>query len=890
MKPQLWLIKLLGVIVPRRLRADWRLEWEAELRSRELLLAEWDRLDWRGKLDLLRRSTSAFWDALLLQPKRLEDEMFQDLRYGVRMMLKHPGLTAVVAISLAVGIGANTTIFSYINALLLRPPAVRDPGSLLEVMGQSANGGSSFERSRPLNYPDYVFYRDNNRVFTDLVGYDGDPIFAGIMRNGQAETVLGQFVSGNYFTGLGVQTARGRAFSSDDDAQRNPVVVLSHEFWRQTLASDPNVVGTSLVINGVGMTVVGVAPEGFRGMMAGFAPVFFAPLSMKPQITRAHGLLEGRESFWLMAVGRLQAGVSAKQAQSELSVLAQQLQQAYPNSNKDLDVAVYPAALVPGPFRVYVGAFTGLLMIVVGLVLLVACANAANLFLASAVSRRRETAIRAALGASRSRIIRQALTESVAVAMLGGLGGLAFALWSVPALLKFAPPALPIKLDVPIDHRVLSFTFLTAILTGVIFGILPAMRSARLDLTPSLKDGASGSGYRRSRLRSFLVVSQIAVCTVLLVAGGLCLRSLLRARTIDAGFEVENRVAVSFDLKNLDYNEERGKVFYSSLLERAGRLPGVKSAAIAGNLPLGMSYSGDLVNFEGVEPPPGEKGFSVGLADVGPNYFLSMGTPLLAGREFNERDNRGGQRVVIINDAIAQRLWPGQNPIGRYMTGANPAAAGGDRYEVIGVVKTGKYRTLSEAPRMFLYRSILQHYHSKTFLVVNAAGDPGATTAALRDELRALDPNLAPTHFGTLSQHMALALFPARVLGTLLAAFGLLALALAIIGLTGVVAYTVSQRTQEIGVRMALGARSADVMWLVVRQGLGLAGIGLALGMGAAFGLTRFLESLLYGVKATDPLTFIGVIALLAAATLLACYLPARRAARTDPLTALRHD
>src|SRR5712692_7904306 len=464
--------------------------------------------------------------------------LFQDLRYGLRMLAKNPGFTAVAVLSLAVGIGANTTIFSFVNALLFRQPAVEAPGRLLEVWQRNTKG-SGVGEYMPLSYPGYVYDRDHNQVFSSLLAFDGEMRPVSWSRSAEGGLVQSQLVSGNFFSALGVKLVLGRTFLPEEDRVPPPhlVIVLSRAFWQRHLGSDPAILGKTLTLNGADFTVVGVAPAGFTGIIVGNEPDLWAPLSATHEFTHDPNYLAGWNTFWLFGVGRLNPGVTPSQAQADLSVLSHRLQQYHPESNKEIEAATFPVNLVPGPFRGYVAAFTGLLMAVVGLVLLIACANAANLLLAKAMARRREIATRLALGASRGRLIRQTLTESLLLSSMGGAAGLVFALWAVPPLLALKPSSLPIRIDVPIDWRVLAFTFLLALATGIVFGLAPALRSSKLELVQALKDEASVAGFRRSRLRSALVIAQVSVCLVLLIGAGICVRSLINDRSIDHGID-----------------------------------------------------------------------------------------------------------------------------------------------------------------------------------------------------------------------------------------------------------------------------------------------------------------------------------------------------------------
>src|SRR6266516_3455496 len=747
--------------------------------------------------------------------------LLQDLRYGLRMLAKDLGFTAVVALSLALGIGANTTIFSFVNALLFRPPAVESTGRLLELWERNTKG-SGLGEYMPLSYPGYVYYRDHNQVFSSLLAFDGEmrPVSWG--RSATGGLVQGQLVSGNFFSVLGVKPVMGRTFLPDEDRipPSRPVIVLSHAFWEQHLGADPLILGKALTLNGADFTVVGVAPAGFTGIIVGNQPDFWAPLSATPEFTHDPNFLGNWNSFWLFGVGRLKPGIGASQAQADLSVLSHRVQKEHAGTNEVLEAATFPVNLVPGPFRGYVGAFTGLLMAVVGMVLLIAGANAANLLLAKAMGRRRETAVRSALGASRGRLIRQTLTESTLLSTLGGAAGIVFALWAVPPLVALKPPTLPIRIDVPIDWRVLAFTLLLALATGVVFGLAPALRGSKLDLLPALKDETTFAGLRRSRLRSGLLTAQVSVCLVLLIGAGLCVRSLLNARSIDPGFDTRHVLIAQVDPGSLGYSEGKGKIFYQQLLSRLGALPGVSSASFTAYLPLGTARQTQGIVI-------GEREIDIETTYVGPAFCRTMDIPLLHGRDFTAGDATASPKPAIINEAMARRFWPDRDPIGQRLGLPDDKTHRG--LAVLGVVKTGKYHTLGEEPQPVIY--LPADYHPRATLLVRTEGDPRTLLASVRREVQTLDPNVVPIDLETMKQYMALPLFPAHTTGLLLGAFGLVALILAVVGLYGSIAYSVGQRTREIGIRMAMGARPGDVLKLVVRQGLMLAVIGVAIGL-----------------------------------------------------------
>lgn len=813
------------------------------------------------------------------------ETVWQDLRFAARMLRKNAGSTVAVIIALALGIGLNTTVFSFVNALLLRPAAgVNAPERLSEVWLHNPRA-SGLQGYLPLTYPDYLHYRDHNQSFEGMLAFDRDPHLVTWNRSGEGQIVSGQLVSGNFFSLLGVNAVLGRTISTEDDQAANPqaVVVLSHAFWQQYLGSDRGIVGRVLMLNGANYTVIGVAPAGFAGLLVGFEPDVWAPTAMVEQITRDRGRLTNWHGHWLIGVGRLKPGTKMSEAQAEMSVLGRQIEMDHAELKRSLDATLFPATLIPAPYRIYVTAFTALLMTVFGFVLLIACANVASFLLARATGRTREMAVRSALGAGRWRLIQQMLVESTLLSCVAGFVGLIFAYWTAPLLLALKPASLPITLRLPVDWRVLAFTILVSLACGVTFGLTPALRTARIEAASNLKDEAQLPGYKRSIVRNMLVTGEIATCTVLLVCSTFCVRSLRNASSIDPGFSTEHVIAATLDPGSVGYSGVQVRAFYEQLSNRIQALPGVTAASFTNHLPLGSSREQTALS-EATRPALSKNdALLVDVLRVAPGYFQTMGISLLRGRDFRASESQEGSKVTVINEALAQRLWKGQDPVGRRLTFYQDAAT----TEIIGVVPTGKYRTLGEDPIPVVY---LPQLPPRRTLVVRTSGDTSALLDAVRREIHSVDPNVAATDMETMQQYMTLPLFPARTTGLLLGVSGFLALALTSIGLFGVISYIVSQRTHEIGVRMALGARRGDVLRLVVRHGVLLTALGLVIGLGVAFGTAQLLSSLLYGIRPTDPTTFIGVALLLCAVVLLACYIPARRAANLDPLIALRHD
>ncbi|MEK6301918.1 MAG: ABC transporter permease [Acidobacteriota bacterium] len=811
--------------------------------------------------------------------KNMIGDTWQDLRFGVRMLRKSPGFTLVAVLSLTLGIGANTAIFSLINTTLLRPLPIANPEQLVALNNSEEN-----RRFPTFSYPNYKDFRDRNEVFSGLIAYQLAPI--SLSHDGINERLWGYEVTGNYFDVLGVNAVMGRLISPDDDAAAgaSPVAVVSYKSWKQRFGGEPGIVGRDVIVNGRSYTIIGVAPQGFYGTEIISAPDLWFPVSMQEQLETGNKWLDKRGVENLFVQGRLKPGVGTAQAQAALNDIALQLEREYPVENEDKRVALSAAGLFGNSFRGPVLGFAGLLMVVVGLVLLLACTNLANLLLARAADRRREIAVRLALGASRARLVRQLLTESLLLACGGGALGLLLAFRLVQMAVSFKMPIdVPVTIDLYMDYRVFIFTCLISLATGVLFGLLPAWQATQTDLVPALKDEFS-FGARRSWLKNSLIVFQVALSLVLLIGGGLMMRALQQAQTINLGFTPQGAGEVSFDLRLQGYDEARGRTFQKQLLERVRALPGVQSAGIADLAPVDLHFSRDRVFIEGQPLERLEKAPVVMINRTSPGYFQAMDTRLVAGRDFTEQDDDKAPRVAIINETFARRFWPGEDPIGKRFSQGGPESP---KREVIGVVQDGKYAGLNEDPKPFVSRPIWQSYSGSTTVIVRGAGDQQRLIALLRSEVQQLDPSL-PLASRTLIERMNLPMLPARLAATVLGGFGLVALALAAIGIYGVMSYTVAKRTHEIGIRMALGAQRADVLKLVIGQGLTLTLIGMAIGSLAAVALTQAMKALLFGVSATDPVTYVGVAVLLGAVALLACYLPARRASRVDPMVALR--
>src|SRR5947199_6329929 len=832
----------------------------------------------RGSLEVSREIVrSGSWESVV-------DTLWRDFLFAFRLLRKNPGSTAAVVIALALGIGLNTTVFTFVNALLLRPPTgVKAPEQLQEVWIHNPRD-SGAQGYLPLSYADNVYYRDHNQSFEEMLAYDFEPHLVIWNKSGDGQTVFGQIVSGNFFSSLGVNAVLGRTISAEDDQTANPqpVVVLGYAFWRRYLGSDSTILGKTLMLNGATYRVIGVAPAGFTGVLVGFEPDFWAPTAMVEQITRDKGRLSNWGVHSLIAIGRLKREASISGARAEAGVLEHRIEMDHPDLKRNYDSTVFPATLIPAPFRVYVRAFTALLMAVFGFVLLIACANVASFLRARATGLTREMAVRSALGAARSRLIQQMLVESTLLSSLAGLLGLILAYFTAPLLLALKPASLPVTLRLPIDWRVLVFTLIVSLICGIAFGLTPALRSASAPVASNLKDETQPAGLRKSRLRSLLIIGEVATCTVLLVCATLCVRSLRNASSINPGFNTRHVIAATLDPGSLGYSEAQVRTFYEQLSEHVRALPGVTAASFTDHLPLGPAREHTILDPMHPESSKNDT-IPVDILRVAPEYFQTMGIPLLRGRDFVSSDGAEGSGVAIINEALAIRLSKNHDPVGQRITFFREKSS----TEVIGVVPTGKYRTIGEAPVPVAY---LPQLRARRTLVVRTSSDPATLLDSIRSQIHSVDSHIAPTDMETMQQYMSLPPFPARTTGLLLGVSGFLALVLTTIGLLGVISYIVSQRTHEIGVRVALGAQRSDIINLVVRHGLFLTLVGLVIGLGIAFGAVQLLSSLLYGVVPTDPITFIGVTALLCAVTLLACYLPAQRAMCVDPMVALRYE
>ncbi len=814
--------------------------------------------------------------------------LLQDLRYGLRMLWKTPGFTLVAVMSLALGIGLNTAIFSIVNVILIRPvPVVKEQGNVVWLRAS-------------ISYPDYIDYKEQTQTFEGMAAATGTSEFS-LARGGEPELIKGEYVTENYFDVLKVGALVGRTFVKEEGQTPAPVVVLSEHLWRTRFDSDRSVIGRQIVLNGLGFTVVGVAPKNFIGTEVGLNREFWMPLSMQPvlnppEASRSADLLSNRfrerDSRWLAVFARLKPGISREQAGAELTRVARHVAELYEGKVsveklRSVQLLQMSGGMDPRDQEEAL-PLAGIVMVVVGLVLLIACANIASLLLARAAVRQRETAIRQALGATRPRLVRQWLTESVLLGIAGGGLGLLLALWANQLLISYLQTTPLASLELGLDWRVLAFTLGVSVATGIVFGLAPALQASRLDIVMALKsEDAARVGSRRSRLRAVFVTAQVTLSVVLLIGAGLFIRSLQSANTIDPGFRVDRALTVPINLGLLRYKETEGENFYLNLLARVEAQPGVERASLVRFAQLGFSYAQFQVFPEGQSRGKADEGINTGFNVVGPNYFKTMETPLVRGRDFTEADRKGAPGVVVLNETLANTLWQGQDALGKRVSVSEPE---GPFLEVIGVARDGKYRSLGEPPHPYVYQPLLQSYDPKMTLVVRTTAEPQSVATAVREQIRALDANLPVADVKTLRDQLDLSLFPSRVAAWTLGGFGVLALLLAAIGIYGVVSYSVAQRTREIGVRMALGAKERDVLRLVLGEGLFVIAVGLALGLLLAIASTRVIVGFLYGVGATDPVTFIGVPLLLGFIALVASYIPARRATKVDPLVALRYE
>ncbi len=882
LRAALALVALAAPVVPRARRNDWRRQWSADLEHQASFLAAHPG-GRTAAVDLLWRARGAFTHACVLRFRSFAmPAFFADARYGARMFLKRPGFAAVAVILLGLGVGANTAIYSWIDAVLLMPLRGAAHADAMVVV----KGTTLTRRDISVSYPNFADMRDRLPASIDgLAAFR--TVALNIRIDADAERAWGELVSANMFSVLGVSPLHGRLLVPGDDSApgASAVAVVSHDYWQRRFGGSPSAVGRVVAINGTPFTIVGVAPPDFRGATTSMTLDIWVPMMMQPAVYTGGDRLNSRGNAWLNVLARLSPGHDLPSAQRDLARVAAALAEEFPDVNRDRGVALYPMWRDPQSAAAVIGPVLGLLLAVTAVVLLIVCANLASLLLARATVRQREIAVRLALGASRTRIVRQLLTESLLLALAGGALGLLFAVFMSRGLGGLVPPSpLPIAIDVDFTGRVPLVSFGLALAATIVFGLVPALQSSRPALVPTLKESRGLAGSSRRRLRNALVVGQVALSILLLVGAGLFVRALDNARVADAGFDLEDGLLASVDLLPAGYDAERGTLFFGGLIDDLRSVPGVESAAFARDMPLTLGNSGSdtTVEVEGYVPAEGEE-LTTYYDRISPGFFETMGIPVVAGRAFEDRDTSQSEGVIVVNRTMAERYWPGEDPIGRRVRV-------GDWMTVVGVVEDVAYRGVGVAVRPYMYVPLYNWYRPDVTLVVRTAGDPGRVLDGVRAAIRARDANVPLFDVRTVEAHREMGALLPRMAAVMLAMFGAAALVLASVGLYGLLAFVVAERTPEIGVRLALGADRAGIVRLVVGQGLRLALVGGAIGLGLASLVLPLASSQLVGVSPRDGLTYALVFAVLVGVAGVASYLPARRAAGVDPIRALRYE
>ncbi len=814
----------------------------------------------------------------------------QDVRLGLRMLIKNPAFTVTVALTLGLGIGANAAVFSIINTMLLRPLPVSNPGNLYVL------STTHQENQDPHNvsWLDYLEYEKRRDIFPDMSAYAIG--FAGLSADNRADRIAVSYVTGSYFPMLGIRPAFGRLIQANEGRVHgaDPIVVLGHGYWKKRFNGDPSVVGRPVRINAQPATIVGVVPEEFLGTYTLIEFDAYMPLGMLSPDATYKEIVERRDNHELRVLARLTPDLDVSRAQAGIDVIARQLETQYPDTNKSVRMRVIPEYRArPEANNADASPFVAaIFLLLVGLVLLVACVNVVNLLLVRATVRQRELAVRSALGAGRLRLARQLLTESLVLAALGGVAGMVIGRWGSSLISQIPFPAdIPIHFELPFDWRVFSYIAAIALGAGLIVGLLPAIRASRADLNTVLREGgrSMADGSARQRLRAALIVGQVAVSLVLLVVAGLFVRSVRSAQSVDLGFDYSNVLNLAMDVSQQGMDDARGRAFYRQVEERLKTLPGVESVSYAYSIPFGYYSAGEAVEAEGHPLGKDQRPPQVGFNVVGPDYFKTMRIPIVGGRVFTEQDTDKTRPVAIINEFMANRLWPGEEAIGkRFRT----VVAGAPWLEVVGISKDGKYRYIFEERGNYFFTPLAQDYRAQRALHLRTAGAPELLAPAVQREIRAINPDLPVYDVRSMRNSMSggNGFFLLNMGALFGGALGILGLVLALVGIYGVVSYAANQRTQEIGIRMALGAQSRDILGLVVGQGLTLVAIGLGLGLLAAFGVSTLLGTLLFGISSRDPITYVSVPILLGLMAIAASYIPARRATKVDPLIALRSE